>query len=46
VSYPLTGRGVDQGWLEIDGKHPINPSGGLIGTGEAAASSHILEGPS
>ena len=26
-------KAVDEGWLEIDGKHPINPSGGLIGAG-------------
>ena len=24
---------IEEGWLEIDGKHPINPSGGLIGAG-------------
>ena len=26
-------KAVEKGWLEIDGKHPINPSGGLIGAG-------------
>ncbi len=26
-------KAVEGGWLEIDGKHPINPSGGLIGAG-------------
>jgi acetyl-CoA C-acetyltransferase len=26
-------KAVEAGWLEIDGKHPINPSGGLIGAG-------------
>ena len=26
-------KAVEEGWLEIDGKHPINPSGGLIGAG-------------
>jgi acetyl-CoA C-acetyltransferase len=26
-------KAVEEGWLEIRGKHPINPSGGLIGAG-------------
>ncbi|MCP4002766.1 MAG: thiolase domain-containing protein [bacterium] len=26
-------KAIEAGWLEIDGKHPINPSGGLIGAG-------------
>lgn len=26
-------KAVEDGWLEIDGKTPINPSGGLIGAG-------------
>ncbi|MFO0687809.1 MAG: acetyl-CoA acetyltransferase [Myxococcota bacterium] len=26
-------KAVEAGWLEIDGKFPINPSGGLIGAG-------------
>jgi acetyl-CoA C-acetyltransferase len=26
-------KAVEEGWLEIGGKHPINPSGGLIGAG-------------
>lgn len=26
-------KAVEEGWLEIDGRHPINPSGGLIGAG-------------
>lgn len=26
-------KAVEEGWLEIAGKHPINPSGGLIGAG-------------
>jgi acetyl-CoA C-acetyltransferase len=26
-------KAVENGWLEIRGKHPINPSGGLIGAG-------------
>jgi acetyl-CoA C-acetyltransferase len=26
-------KAVEAGWLEIRGKHPINPSGGLIGAG-------------
>ena len=26
-------KAVEEGWLEIDGKIPINPSGGLIGAG-------------
>ena len=24
---------MEEGWLEIEGKHPINPSGCLIGAG-------------
>jgi acetyl-CoA C-acetyltransferase len=26
-------KAVEEGWIEIGGKHPINPSGGLIGAG-------------
>ena len=26
-------KAIEAGWLEIDGKYPINPSGGLIGAG-------------
>ena len=26
-------KAVEEDWLEIDGRHPINPSGGLIGAG-------------
>jgi acetyl-CoA C-acetyltransferase len=26
-------KAIEAGWLEIRGKHPINPSGGLIGAG-------------
>ncbi len=26
-------KAVDEGWIELGGKHPINPSGGLIGAG-------------
>jgi acetyl-CoA C-acetyltransferase len=26
-------KAVEEGWIELRGKHPINPSGGLIGAG-------------
>jgi len=26
-------KAIEEGWIEIRGKHPINPSGGLIGAG-------------
>ncbi len=39
-------KAVEEGWLEIDGKHPINPSGGLIGAGHpvgATGSRQVLD---
>jgi acetyl-CoA C-acetyltransferase len=39
-------KAVEAGWLEIDGKIPINPSGGLIGAGHpvgAPASRQLLD---
>lgn len=26
-------RAIEEGWLELDGRYPMNPSGGLIGAG-------------
>jgi acetyl-CoA C-acetyltransferase len=40
-------KAVEEGWLEIDGKHPINPSGGLIGAGHpvgATGTRQLLDG--
>ena len=36
-------KAVDQGWLEIDGKHPINPSGGLIGAGHPVGATGVRQ---
>jgi acetyl-CoA C-acetyltransferase len=36
-------KAVDQGWLEIDGKHPINPSGGLIGCGHPVGATGVRQ---
>ena len=35
--------GEDEGWLEIDGKHPINPSGGLIGAGHPVGATGVRQ---
>jgi acetyl-CoA C-acetyltransferase len=40
-------KAVEEGWLEIDGKIPINPSGGLIGAGHpvgATGCRQLLDG--
>jgi acetyl-CoA C-acetyltransferase len=40
-------KAIEAGWLEIDGKHPINPSGGLIGAGHpvgATGTRQLLDG--
>lgn len=34
---------VEEGWLEIDGKHPINPSGGLIGAGHPVGATGVRQ---
>jgi acetyl-CoA C-acetyltransferase len=36
-------KAIDQGWLEIDGKHPINPSGGLIGAGHPVGATGVRQ---
>ena len=36
-------KAVEQGWLEIDGKHPVNPSGGLIGAGHPVGATGVRQ---
>ena len=36
-------KAIDEGWLEIDGKHPINPSGGLIGAGHPVGATGVRQ---
>jgi acetyl-CoA C-acetyltransferase len=36
-------KAVEEGWLEIDGKHPINPSGGLIGAGHPVGATGVRQ---
>ncbi len=36
-------KAVDAGWLEIGGKHPINPSGGLIGAGHPVGATGVRQ---
>jgi acetyl-CoA C-acetyltransferase len=36
-------KAVEAGWLEIDGKHPINPSGGLIGAGHPVGATGVRQ---
>ena len=36
-------QAVEEGWLEIDGKHPINPSGGLIGAGHPVGATGVRQ---
>jgi acetyl-CoA C-acetyltransferase len=36
-------KAIDAGWLEIDGKHPINPSGGLIGAGHPVGATGVRQ---
>lgn len=36
-------KAVDAGWLEIDGKIPINPSGGLIGGGHPVGATGVRQ---
>ena len=36
-------KAIDSGWLEIDGKHPINPSGGLIGSGHPVGATGVRQ---
>ena len=34
---------MENGWLEIRGKHPINPSGGLIGAGHPVGATGVRQ---
>ncbi len=36
-------KAVEEGWLGIDGKHPINPSGGLIGAGHPVGATGVRQ---
>jgi len=36
-------KAVEEGWLEIDGKHTINPSGGLIGAGHPVGATGVRQ---
>merc|ERR1739841_153192 len=36
-------KAVEAGWLEIDGKYPINPSGGLIGAGHPVGATGVRQ---
>jgi acetyl-CoA C-acetyltransferase len=36
-------KAVEAGWLEIDGRHPINPSGGLIGAGHPVGATGVRQ---
>lgn len=36
-------KAVEEGWLAIDGKHPINPSGGLIGAGHPVGATGVRQ---
>ncbi len=36
-------KAVEEGWLEIDGKHPINASGGLIGAGHPVGATGVRQ---
>jgi acetyl-CoA C-acetyltransferase len=36
-------KAIDEGWLEIDGRLPLNPSGGLIGTGHPVGATGVRQ---
>jgi acetyl-CoA C-acetyltransferase len=36
-------KAIEEGWLEIDGKIPINPSGGLIGAGHPVGATGVRQ---
>jgi acetyl-CoA C-acetyltransferase len=36
-------KAVEAGWLELDGKHPVNPSGGLIGAGHPVGATGVRQ---
>ena len=36
-------KAVEEGWIELGGKHPINPSGGLIGAGHPVGATGVRQ---
>ena len=36
-------KAIEAGWLEIGGRHPINPSGGLIGAGHPVGATGVRQ---
>ena len=36
-------KAIENGWIELDGKHPINPSGGLIGAGHPVGATGVRQ---
>jgi acetyl-CoA C-acetyltransferase len=36
-------KAIEEGWLAIDSKHPINPSGGLIGAGHPVGATGVRQ---
>ncbi len=36
-------KAIEAGWLGIDGKHPVNPSGGLIGAGHPVGATGVRQ---
>lgn len=36
-------KAIEEGWIEIGGKHPINPSGGLIGAGHPVGATGVRQ---
>jgi len=36
-------KAIEEGWLEIDGRYPINPSGGLIGAGHPVGATGVRQ---
>jgi acetyl-CoA C-acetyltransferase len=36
-------KAVEEGWLEIDGRYPMNPSGGLIGAGHPVGATGVRQ---
>ena len=36
-------QAIEQGWLELDGKLPLNPSGGLIGAGHPVGATGVRQ---
>ena len=36
-------KAIEEGWLEVDGRYPINPSGGLIGAGHPVGATGVRQ---